>query len=413
MKTINHLAVIVALLAGYAVAASHQPVDVHTFICVGSQNNQVCPQGGRPDSLVLGSDGNFYGAAQVSTEGTSAPNGGAVWSLTRSGVKVLHTFSPGPNNDYADGNLPGLMSEGSDGRIYGETIYGGNNGCNGYCGYGVLYRINRDGSNFEVVHKYCSEANCTDGEYGGALVTGTDGNLYGTAGGGTGDCLGSGCGVIFRVIPSSGTYEIAFNFNSTTGGVSSSLTVAPDGTFWGITDGSQGEMLFHYVEATGQITTVAMNFPKFNGLPSHGGMLTLGPNGNFYGIYSIYGKSGAGVFEIEPNGSNLQLFPFYTTQDGAGSPQAMLLGTDKNFWVADYNGTDGYGDLISLSPTDGSLIQRLQIFSASAAIGAYPANLMQLPNGAFAGTTMQYGKSSPTQYPDGTIYEFNLGLPPK
>jgi len=410
------LTVSIALIAVSASAAGDQFSALYTFTCNGSQFQRVgpCPQGGRPDSLIQGTGGNFYGAAQDSSEGTSAPNGGTVFSLTPGGtLKVLHTFVAGTNKKYPNGNLPGLITEGPDGKIYGETIYGGVDGCNGYCGYGVLYRVNTDGSGFQVLHKYCSEKNCADGEYGGELVVGTDGNLYGTTYyGGV-----NNAGTIFKVTPSSGAYKVVFNFDiSSSGEGPSALVVASDGTFYGLSVSTTlGEMLFHYAEASGQFQAFPMNFPLFSGLPSSGFMLTLGPGGNFYGIYAIYGTSGAGLFEVAPDGTNLQLFPFYTTRNGAGAPQTMILASDGNLWLDNYNGIggEGYGDIITLSPTDGSLIQVLSPFSATAAVGAYPAELFQAADGTFWGSTYQYGKASKNHFADGTVFSLNAGLPPR
>ena len=407
------LPVLLALLAGSAYAASDQFTPVHTFDCSGSQfqRSGSCPQGGRPDALVQGSDGNFYGAAQVSAEGSSAPNGGTVFSLTPGGtVKVLHTFVPGTNNNYPNGNVPGLMTQGPDGRIYGETLFGGNGGCNGYCGYGVLYRVNTDGSGFQVLHKYCSQRNCADGEDGGKLVEGTDGNLYGTTYGGGANSAGT----IFSVTPSTGAYKVVFNFAfSTSGETPSALVVASDGTFFGLSVSSSGELLFHYTEGTGEFQSYPINFPLFNGLPSSGSLLTLGPNGNFYGVYAIYGMSGAGVFEVEPDGSNLQIFPFYTTRDGAGAPQTMILASDGNLWLDNYNGDSGYGSIEVLSTTDGNLIQTLAPFSSTAAVGAYPAEVIQAADGTLWGSTYGYGKAPKNHFGDGTVFSLNAGLPPR
>jgi hypothetical protein len=144
-------------------------------------------------------------------------------------------------------------------------------------------------------------------------------------------------------------------------------------------------------------------------------MLTLGPGGNFYGVYAIYGTSGAGVFEVKPDGSDLQLFPFYTHLDGAGSPQTMILASDGNLWVDNYNGSngEGYGDIITLSPTDGHLIQTLAPFSSFAAVGAYPSELIQASNGTLWGSTYQYGKAPLNHFGDGTVFSLNAGLPPR
>jgi uncharacterized repeat protein (TIGR03803 family) len=406
------LAVLFAF-AGSAYGASDQFTAIYTFECSGNQfqRSGSCAQGASPDSLVQGSDGNFYGAAQVSMEGDSAPNGGAVFSLTPGGtLKVLHTFVAGTRKNYPNGNLPGLLTQGADGKIYGETLFGGVDGCNGYCGYGVLYRVNTDGSGFQVLHKYCSEKHCADGEYGGKLVEGTDGNLYGTAGGGS-----NGAGIIFKVTPSTGAYEAVVNFDiSTTGEGPSGLVVASDGTFYSLTDSStSGQLLVHYTEATGELETFPLNFPLVNGLPSAGFLLTLGPNGNFYGIYEIDAESGAGVFEADPDGGNLQLFPFYNTVDGAGAPQTMILASDGNLWLDNYNGSSGYGSIDTLSPTDGSLIQNLAPFSSTAAVGAYPAELIQAADGSLWGSTYDFGKTLKSHFADGTVFSLNAGLPPR
>ena len=402
----------ITLIAVSAYAAGTPPVVAFTFACNGNpvERNGACPKGGRPDSLVQGANGNFYGTAQVSMEGTSTPNGGTVFSLTPSGTfKLLHTFSPGPSNNYPDGNLPGLLTEGPDAKLYGEVLFGGIGGCNGYCGNGLLYRINEDGTGFEVIHEYCSATNCTDGTGGGVIVVGTDGNLYGTTfrGGANGD------GTIFRVTPSTGRYEVVVNFDAATGGNPSALVVASDGTFYGSLVGNRGAMLFHYTEATGNLQTFPDPFPQDNGLPTFGSVLVQGPNGNFFGLYHIYGVSGEGLFEVNPDGSNLKLFPFYTDQNGAGDPLEMIVASDGNFYIDNYNGTTGFGSITKLSPSTGKAIQTFSPFGPNAAVGAYPATIIQVKDGKFWGTTGQFGNVPSGQFADGTVFSLNLGLPPR
>lgn len=418
MKLWIPLASLFLLLCTPAFAANSF-TTLFTLACNGTQfqRSGPCPNGGRPDALIIGSDGNFYGSAQDSMEGSSAPNGGTVFSLTPSGTfQLLHTFVPGTNSTYPNGNLPGLIRQGPDGKIYGTTLFGGLQGCNGYCGHGVLYRVNSDGSGFAVLHKFCSQTNCADGSTAvSQLAVGTDGNLYGTTVYGGSNCstLG-GCGTIFKVTPSTGAYQVVFKFNlSTTGETPSGLVVAADGTFYGLSVGTSGQYLFHYTESKGTLTAVLLNFPIVNGLPASGSMLTVGANGNFYGIYTIYGMAGAGLFEVQPDGSNLQLFPFYITVEGSGTPQTLLLASDGNFWIPNLNGTDGYGDIITVSAADGSLIQTLSPFSTTAAVGAYPATLLQDSNGILWGTTISYGKVTKGHFGDGTIFNLNAGLPPR
>jgi uncharacterized repeat protein (TIGR03803 family) len=296
--------------------------------------------------------------------------------------------------------------EGPDGKLYGRTLFGGVGGCNGYCGFGLLYRINKDGSGFQILHKFCSQANCADGSSGGRLVLGTDGNFYGTSTSGG----SSGYGVIFRVTPSTGAYQVVFNFGVSTGIDPSDLTVGSNGTLYGLSSGN-GQILFNYDVPTGKLTNVPLRFPSINGFPSHGFDLTLGRNGNLYGLYVIYAHRGAGLFEVQPDGSHLQLFPFYTTVAGAGAPEGLLLASDGNFWIASANGSTGYGNIVSISPSDGSLIQTLTPFSASASIGVYPMGIIQAKDGTLWGETDQGGNSPKGQFADGTVFKLNAGLP--
>jgi len=403
-----------ALLAGSAYGAGPQPVVAFTFVCTTSQfqGSGPCPKGGRPGPLIQGSDGNFYGTAQVSSEGTSQPNGGTVFSLTPAGVfKLLHTFGPGLNNAYANGNNPGLLVEGPDGKLYGTTLFGGVNN------NGVLYQVSKTGLGFQVIHRFCSKANCTDGA-SGALVMGTDGNLYGSSfTGGTGNCgqYYQGCGTIFRVTPSSGAYEVVFNFDpSTSGEFPSGITPTSDGTFYGTAFGQSGVELFHYSPATGVLKTTALNFPAPNGLPSAPATrLTLGPNGNFYGLYHEYGTCCEGLFEVALDGSHLQLSPEISTLR-AGSAEGFLLASDHNFWIADYNGGSGSGAIMTLSPSQGTVLQTLTPFgSESPGLGAYPGGVIQATDGTLWGADTMGGNAPSGHFADGTIFKLNLGLPPR
>jgi uncharacterized repeat protein (TIGR03803 family) len=203
-----------AILAGSAYAAEPIPSAVYTFVCRNSSSpgSGVCPEGGRPGWLLRGSDGNFYGTAQVSSEGSSQPDGGTVFSLTPAGAfTVLHRFAPGSQKNYPGGQNPGPLTEGSDGNLYGTTLAGG------AFGSGVIYVVSKQGLNFRVVTSFCSSNGCGSNYPAGAFVLAPDGNLYSTtAFGRTGSCYG-GCGTIVR-ITAAGQYEAVHRFNGTTDG---------------------------------------------------------------------------------------------------------------------------------------------------------------------------------------------------
>jgi uncharacterized repeat protein (TIGR03803 family) len=408
------LVVLFMLFASSAFAAN-TPVPAYTFICNGNASRMgPCPQGGRPNSLIQGSDGNFYGAAQVTMEAGTSSQGGVVFSLTPAGkLTVLHRFTPGPNKNYADGNFPTLLTEGPDGKLYGYTTFGGIdgvNGCDFLCGYGVIYRVDRSGAGFQIIYQFCSDGCSGDyRETASALVTAKDGNLYGTI------VNGSSNGSIFRITPSTGAYEVVFNFSFPGGyGYASALTVAPDGTFYTMSLGANPALLLHYTPATGALTTTDVSFPAFDDdLPSSNvSGLTFGPNGNLYGLYEVYAEEGTGLFEIKPDGTNLQLFPFYINTVSAG-PDGLILASDGNFWMANYYGTDIYGNIISISPASGALLQTFATFSETAAVGTFPAALIQAKDGTLWGSTYEYGDASTGHFADGTVFSLKAGLPPR
>jgi uncharacterized repeat protein (TIGR03803 family) len=128
-----------------------------------------------------GNDGAYpeYGALIIkgntiygTTAGGGASNQGVVYSLARSGGKVvetpLYTFTGGN-----DGGQPfaGVVADGA-GNLYGATAYGGSTG------YGVVYRLaQKNGSWHEsVVHTFA----LSDGKYplGTPVINGDA--LYGT-----------------------------------------------------------------------------------------------------------------------------------------------------------------------------------------------------------------------------------------
>ncbi len=143
--------------------------------------------------LVQGTNGDFYGT----TYGDSSIGlYGTVFKITQGGtLTLLHTFSG------ADGEFPyaGLI-EGTDGDLYGTTLYGGAHG--GIDSGGTLFKIT-PGGKLTTLYSFCFQSQCTDGEYPyGALMQATNGDFYGTTAGGGSDfnCPGMlACGTVFRL----------------------------------------------------------------------------------------------------------------------------------------------------------------------------------------------------------------------
>jgi uncharacterized repeat protein (TIGR03803 family) len=112
---------------GYGTAFKITPAGV--FTSLHSFDDSVDGRAVVP-GLVQGNDGNFYGAA------SGGPTGyGTIYSMTPTGtVTVLHNF------DVTDGDNANTLVLGTDGNFYGTTIGGGANGD------GVLFEITPQGS---------------------------------------------------------------------------------------------------------------------------------------------------------------------------------------------------------------------------------------------------------------------------
>jgi hypothetical protein len=81
--------------------------------------------------------------------------------------------------------------------------------------------------------------------------------------------------------------------------------------------------------------------------------------------------------------------------------------------MADITGDTGSGNIITISPTDGTLIQTLTPFGESAPVGAYPMELIQAKDGTLWGSTDSFGKATKGHFGDGTVFSLNVGLPPR
>jgi uncharacterized repeat protein (TIGR03803 family) len=140
--------------------------------------------------LILGSDGNFYGA----TVNDLNDRGGTVYRMTPDGtVSILHTFTGLISS--SDAAVPyGPLVEDVNGNFYGTTLEGG------LYGQGAVYEITAAGTE-SVLYSFAGVGVVAGRKDGagpdGNLTLGTDGYLYGlTSGGGANDY-----GTVFRLLP--------------------------------------------------------------------------------------------------------------------------------------------------------------------------------------------------------------------
>jgi uncharacterized repeat protein (TIGR03803 family) len=292
--------------------------QISTFYSFCSLPN--CADGEEQEpSPILGSDGNLYG---VSTFGGNATGSGIFYKLTLNGqFTVLYTFCSA--SACVDGQWPYGVIQGRDGNFYGTTESGGahNNG--------VFFRISATGA-FKVLYSSCSLANCVDAA-GAKQVQGIDGNFYGIGGSGT-----RGGGAFYQMTPT-GKYTALYNFCSYTDtscssgwGPSSRVVQDAKGNFFGTTQGGGRNGYGTVFEITPQYQYyIVHSFDTSHGnAPLFG--VTLAGDGNLYGYGNEGGLDDGTLFESTPKGAYTELFKFQCCNEGYDP-----------FWHPPFQGTDG------------------------------------------------------------------------
>jgi uncharacterized repeat protein (TIGR03803 family) len=195
-----------------------------TYLHVFNGSDGAKPYAG----LVQATDGNFYG---TTTEG-GANGYGTIYRMTPGGsVSTLYHFRAG-----SDGSHPlfSALLQGSDGSLYGTTQFGG-----GSRDAGTVFKITPGGA-YTLLHSFTGQfipdGTPPTGEAGdgvqpsAGLVQASDGNYYGTTGGG--GALGGG--TAFMITPG-GTYTQLYMFAGNAEGSSPTATLVQgaDGNLYG------------------------------------------------------------------------------------------------------------------------------------------------------------------------------------
>jgi uncharacterized repeat protein (TIGR03803 family) len=324
---------------GYGTVFKISPRDVYTsFYSFGSYlNDGFDPQ----DSLVQGSDGNFYGTTYAG--GTNGD--GTVFRVSPETGIETNLYSFGSNTN--DGTQPvGGLVQGSDGNFYGTTSDGGTNS------EGTVFRISPGGV---YTNLYSFVGGGTSGNEEAGLVQGSDGNFYGTtaANGAYND------GIIFRISPGGietnlysfgGYYPDGYDSQAP-------LVEGSDGNFYGTTKfgGTNDLGTVFRISPGGSYT----NLYSFAGYPTDGNEpyagLVQGSDGNFYGTTygggTNYNNYDGTVFRISPGGSfsNLYSFTGNVNNDGQYPLAPLVQGSDGNFYGTTEAGGMGDGNVFRLT----------------------------------------------------------------
>ncbi len=317
--------------------------------------------------VTIDQGGNLYGTSA----GESINGAGNVYELKRLAnggytLVVLHDFQP----TLGDGGHPlGRVIFGPDGRLYGMTSEGANNGCLGGFGCGMVFALQPPAT-------FCSAISCawhetilhifTGNADGGAPgytepVFDRNGNLYGTTQyGGTGP---TPQGTVFMLQPSGGGWAetVLFNFQCP-GSPDSAVLLDNAGNLYGTTadtcddDHDQGSVY----QLTKVGNTWSANFLRiFQGGSDGSGptaALVSDSSGNLYGSTTGGGLGRSGtLFEFSRAGNGWNYSQIYGNFIGSGGPWAALVmdSAGNLYGTTSRDGVYQHGSVFKLSPVAG------------------------------------------------------------
>ncbi len=305
--------------------------------------------------------GNVYGVVIYGGAGH-----GVAYKLTKQGggwlFDILHSFTGNP-----DGDSPfAAVTIGPDGNVYGTTIFGGGgcapNGC------GTVFKLTpppricgRSNCPWTetVIYKFADSSAGLSLPYGGVTFD-AQGNLYGTTyNGGSGHCGNVGCGTVYKLTPSGGTWTASVIYNFTGGADGAfpmaTMTIDASGNLYGTTYGGS---VFELVRSQGGWTENTLytfqNGPD-GGEPQAG--VIFDSAGNLYGDTTMLngGPAGGVVYKLTRSGSSWTYTVLYTYSNLSGLYGNVALDAAGNIYgVAQTGGIYQGGSVFKLTNSGGT-----------------------------------------------------------
>lgn len=316
--------------------------------------------------LTMDRGGSLYGTTFLG--GTGCAYGcGTVFKLVRNGsdwiLKPLYEFAGGTDGANPDSRV----IFGPDGNLYGTTTIGGQYGA------GTVYKLQPPAS-------ACKSTNCLwretilysftglsdGGTPEGDLIFDSAGNLYGTTFGGAvmGECY-SGCGVVYELMPSHGSWTctILYTFTGLSDGGSPTSGVILDrsGNLYGTTSAGGSHFLGTVFElaktGAGWTENVLHSFQGAGDGENPESGLVFDPAGNLYGLTIAGGGHNNGTaFELQTSSGSWNYSGLFNFGLQSGQPiSTPILDSAGNLYGTAYSGgRDGVGAIFKLTPAAGS-----------------------------------------------------------
>jgi uncharacterized repeat protein (TIGR03803 family) len=298
--------------------------------------------------------------------------------------------------------------------LSGSTLYGMTDGGGGDTSHGTLYRINTDGSGYEILHHFAGDP---DGNNPRGCLTLSGSTLYGCTRYG-GSMSG---GTVFQINTDGNGYQVLKNFSNSGQCFPYGPPVVSGASLYGLLEGSDNGALhggIYAMDVNGGNYRVLHDFAgKPDGAKPFGSLILVGST--LYGMTSDggqYGDTGSGygvIFAIDTDGQNYRIlhdFEGYPT-DGRDPIGSLTLVGSRLYGMTSSGGSGGNGGVIFAMNLDGGDYRVILRFGYDTSGGAVsPSGSLTLWGGKLYGMTSGGGPggASGTVFrvnPDGSGYE--------
>jgi uncharacterized repeat protein (TIGR03803 family) len=271
-------------------------------------------------------------------------------------------------------------------RLWSMTAFGGSTTPGPYGGYGAIFSMNADGTEYIKRHDFDSISGMRP--YG-SLIQASDRKFYGmTSKGGTGDG-----GVIFSFDQYSGTYSRLYDFSPAMGASPQrDLMQAANGLLYGMTNkgGTNDLGVVFSFDPVSLTYTKLLDFTGPNGASPYGSLLQAS-DGMLYGMTSAGGTSDNGtMFRLDPAGSNYTKLVDFNGLNGR-SPYGSLMQASNGLLYgmtqhggSNYPGTD-FGLLFSYDINTGAAVNKVSFGANTSWYGLPEGDLIQATGGLLYG----------------------------
>jgi len=318
-------------------------------------------------------------------------------AASASSTKVIYAFAGGNDGAYLDTDL--VID--SAGNLYGSTVQGGTHSS------GTVFQLSPSGSGWTHTVLYNFTGGADGGEPYKGVTLDTRGNIYGTAvTGGGGSCEG-GCGVVFKLTKSNGSWTQTvihqFSGGSDGSGPGSGLTFDTKGNLYGMTPtgGTYGLGTVYQLQSqsngTWKLNVIHAFTGGNDGSSASAGRLIFDKAGNIYGVTTVGGAHGDGVvFEITEANGTWTLTPLYAFRDqpdGALPYGGLIFDKAGNLYgTTYYAGIHDWGTVYKLTHANGAWKETvLYSFKGNSDGGAPISTLISDSAGNLYGTTSAGG----------------------